>query len=187
MREKFENAEQKYRKIKSEAAGFQSEIQKLNDDLLAERSKNTDLQSEDISRKIRYEKAKTDLETMTEAYNKLKQDRNVRQMVEAVDNMGLGVNEIKGPSGLTFPQLEKETKRLVKRNEKLTSMITETNDKNRAFQEKLRKYYNLCKQNGLLADKGTYEIEFSSKMVIFYFVVETANRGESRTLRSSNH
>ena len=55
---------------------------------------------------------------------------------------------------MSMPALEKEIKRLRSRNDRMLKAMNDTNDKNRAFQTKLKKYYGICEKAGLLAKKA---------------------------------
>jgi len=62
-------------------------------------------------------------------------------------------NKIAGKYG--YEQIEKECKRLKIRNERLMKSVTDTNQKNRQYQEKLKKYYMMCQENGLIPKANT--------------------------------
>jgi chromosome segregation ATPase len=72
-----------------------------------------------------------------------------------VDEICKNMKELASPSSAKYEygQVEKECKRLKIRNERLTSTVTDVNQKNRQYQEKLKKYYTLCQQNGLIPGK----------------------------------
>merc|ERR1712066_548304 len=72
-----------------------------------------------------------------------------------VENLNNQMKQLQSPSSkkYTYEQVEKECKRLKVRNEKLVTTVEKTNEKNRQYQSKLKKYYNLCNENGLLSQK----------------------------------
>merc|ERR1712032_732697 len=101
-----------------------------------------------------------ELKTMKQAPAKR---RSPSSKNKPVDEICKNMKDLASPSSqeYTYAQVEKECKRLKIRNESLRTTVTDVNQKNRQYQEKLKKYYTMCQVNGLIPVKKSSKLDNS--------------------------
>ena len=120
--------------------------------------------------------------------NSAKNTQDSTSKNKPVDEICKNMKALASPSSAKYEysQVEKECKRLKIRNERLTTTVTETNTKNRQYQEKLKKYYTLCQQNGLIPGKVVKKKQENLNSTSSVKTVVEASRPTTRTFGGEN-
>merc|ERR1712071_183813 len=129
------NAENEMRRLKDRNSVLQDEkadLQKTKESLLKRVQEYEVQQSKDLAKDIKR------LESPSQG------ERLKAPMADATNK-----SSTPAEGKPTYEQIAKECKRLKNRNERMLKSLHDTNDKNKAYQSKL-KHYNLCKENDLL-------------------------------------
>ena len=151
-----------YRKLRSEMDNevkLRYDADSKNDTLEKDNDKLTKkVEEQDVDLKSSFETISGYCKKVKELEDENRKLKKISQ-TEPVEQICKDMKQLQSPSRAsnqkyTYEQVEKEAKRLKARNDRLQKSVTDVNNKNRQYQDKLKKYYKLCQDHGLIKKEG---------------------------------